>query len=307
MMRILASAAFCLGLGAAAPASAQETVPLPVRIEGPTRIELNLAKSERRDGGPEQRATFTYDVALAGIDKDTGLRGVIWRLTAVDGERVEAGSSPSPDIRMTVDENLTPISLDNLDDVIDAAKRQLAESGELDEAGEGAIRMLAALTPQTAAPLFTRDATMIAQGQGTDLILGEANPYEFEGSLPWGGARVTMIGDYRLAEVDRTSGKARVIWSQAIDPASLRDAVPAMIEGLIAEHADADDNSDVAAKMRAEMAGASLENSRRCEFTIDIVTGLAEKIDCLTTVAFVAGEESTHRETRLIATQIMRR
>jgi len=307
MMRILVGAVISLALCTAAQAAAQETLPLPVRIEGPAHIELSLVKSERRDGGPEQRAAFTYEVSLTSADKDTGRRGVIWRLASVDGVRVEAGSSPSPDIRMTVDQNLTPVSLDNLDEVIDFTRRQLAESGELDEAGESAIQMLAALTPETAAPLFTRDATMVAQGQGTELIPGETNTYEFEGALPWGGASVTMIGSYQLAEVNRTTGKARVIWSQEIDPASLHDAVPAMIDALISQSGEANDNVDVAAKMRAEMAGATLDNSRRCEFTIDMATGLAEKIDCLTTIAFVAGDESARRENRLIASQHLKR
>lgn len=304
-MRILTGAAVCLGLGIT-PVAAQDAVPMPVRIDGPARIELDLIKTERRDGGPEQRGAFTYDVTISGVDKDTGLRGVTWRLTAVDGARVEAGSSPSPDIRMTVDENLTPVSLDNLDEVIEATRRQLSASGQLDEAGANALRNLASLTPETAAPLFTRDATMIALGQGTNLVPGEANLYEVEGSLPWGGIRVVMVGNYRLAEIDRTAGKARVIWSQEIDPASLLAAVPAMIEGLVTESAGKNDSSDLAAKMRAEMADATLENSRRCDFTIDITTGLAEKVDCLTTIAFVAGEESSRRETRLIATQTLK-
>jgi hypothetical protein len=38
---------------------------------------------------------------------------------------------------------------------------------------------------------------------------------------------------------------------------------------------------------------------------IDIATGLAEKVDCLTLVEFVAGEETSRRETRLIATQVL--
>lgn len=301
-MRILAGAVVCFLLGHA-PVAAQDTVPLPVRIDGPARLELNLTKIERRSGQPEQRAAFTYDVTMTAADKETGERGVVWRLTAMDGKRVEPGSSPSPDIRMTVDENLTPVSLDNLDEVIEAARRQLSASGQMDEAGARGFEGLLSLTPETAAPLFTRDATMLAQGQGTDLAPGEPSFYEFEGSLPWGGAKVTMIGDYELTEVDRTLGKAHVVWSQQIDPTSLREAVPQMIQSLFAELGATEDSSDVAAKMRAAMTGATVENSRRCEFTVDIATGLAEKVDCLTTIAFVAGEESSRRETRLIATQ----
>jgi hypothetical protein len=53
-MRVLASSVFGLSLCLSAPAAAQDTVPLPVRIDGPALIELNLTKSERRDGGPER-------------------------------------------------------------------------------------------------------------------------------------------------------------------------------------------------------------------------------------------------------------
>ena len=301
-MRAVAIVWFGLSLGLTAPAAAQDTVPLPVRIDGPARIELNLTKSERRDGGQEQRATFTYEVALTKADDD-GRRGATWRLTHVDGEPVEAGASPSPDLRMTVDATLTPVSLDNLAEVISATRRQMEASGELDEAGVSSLQALALLSPETAASMFARDATMIALGQGTDLFLGEDNPYEMEGALPWGGVSVLMIGNYRLVELHAASGRATVRWSQEIDPDSLIEALPALIEGLLGEKVKGDDSSDLADKMQAAMSNARFENDRHCEFTIDTATGIAEKIDCLTVIEVVAGDESGRRETRLIATQ----
>jgi hypothetical protein len=302
-MRVLANVVFGLSLGLSAPAAAQETVPLPIRIDGPARLELTLTKSDRRDDGPEQRATFTYDVALTKAHDEEGRRGATWRLTHVDGERVAAGASPSPDLHMTVDANLTPVSLDNLAEIIGTVRRQIEASGDLDQTGATTLQALAALNPETAAAMFARDATMIALGQGTDLFLGEDSPYEMEGVLPWGAANVLMIGNYRLVEVHRASGKARVLWSQEIEPTSLLAALPAMFEGLLGDKSKPDDSADLAEKMEAGMGDARLENDRRCEFMIDMATGLAEKIDCLTVIEMVAGEESARRETRLIATQ----
>jgi hypothetical protein len=293
---------FGLSLGLSAPAAAQDTVPLPVRIDGPARIELNLTKSERRDDGPEQLATFTYEVALSKADED-GLRSAVWRLTHADGQPVEPGTSPSPDLRMTVDATLTPVSLDNLAEVISVTRRQIEASGGLDEAAASSLQSLALLSPETAAAMFARDATTIALGQGTDLFLGEDNPYEMEGALPWGGVSVLMIGNYRLVEHQAASGRAVVRWSQEIDPASLIEALPAMIEGLLGEKAKKDDSSDLADKMQAAMRNASLENDRHCEFIIDTATGLAGKVDCLTVIEMVLGEEASRRETRLMATQ----
>lgn len=301
-MRVLAVVLFGLSLGLSAPAAAQDTVPLPVRIDGPARIELNLTKSERRDDGQEQRATFAYVVELTKADDD-GLRSATWRLTHVDGEPVEVGGSRGPDLRMTVDATLTPVSLDNLAEVISATRRQMEASGEMNEAGASSLQALALLSPESAASMFARDATMIALGQGTDLFLGEDNPYEIEGLLPWGGVSVLMIGNYRLVELHAASGKAIVHWSQEIDPDSLIEALPAMIEGLFGEKAKGDDSSDMADKMQAAMSNARFDNDRRYEFTIDTATGLAEKIDCLTVIEVVAGDESGRRETRLVATQ----
>lgn len=303
-MRFLTGAAFCIALGCFTPASAQDTVPLPVRIEGPAHIRLHVTKTDRRDAGPEHRAAFTYDVALSKAREDTGRREIIWRLTHVDGEGVTPESSPSPDIRMTVDENLTPVSLDNLAEVIAATRRQFERTGDLEASG-GALRMLASLTPETAAPLFTADAGTIAIGQGTNLFLGEDNSYEEEGRLPWGEARVLMVGTYRLVEVDRATGKARIRWEQEIDPDSLIQAIPAMIDGIVADKSKQDDSADTAAKIRASLTNATLRNTRSCDFTIDIATGLAEKVDCLTLVEFVAGEETSRRETRLVAAQVL--
>lgn len=303
-MRFLTGAAICIALGCTTPASAQDTVPLPVRIEGPAHIQLHVTKTDRRDAGPERQTAFTYDVALSKAQEATGRREIVWCLTHVDGEDVTPESSPSPDIRMTVDETLTPLSLDNLAEIIAATRRQLEMSGE-PEMTERTLRLLAALTPETAAPLFTVDARTIAIGQGTDLFLGEDNAYEEEGRLPWGGAHVLMIGTYRLVEVDQATGKARLRWEQEIDPDSLIEAIPAMIDGLLADKAKQDDSADTAAKIRADLANATLRNNRSCDFTIDIATGLAEKVDCLTVVEFVAGEERSRRETRLMATQTL--
>lgn len=304
-MRVLTSAAFCLALASVTPASAQDTVPLPIRIDGPAHIRLQLTKSERRDDEPERQAAFTYDVTLSKVREDTGRRGVTWRLTHVDGEGVTPESSPSPDIQMTVDETLTPVSLDNLAEIIAATRRQLEGSGEPGAGGADSLRMLAALTPETAAPLFTLDAGMIAIGQGTDLFLGEDNSYEIESQLPWGGVSVLMIGTYRLVEVDRITGKARVRWAQEIDPDSLMEAIPAMIDGMIPDKAKDGDSADMEAKVRASIANATLQNSRLCDFMIDMASGLAEKVDCLSLVELTAGEETSRRETRLIATQTL--
>ena len=301
-MRVLASSVFGLSLCLSAPAAAQDTVPLPVRIDGPALIELNLTKSERRDGGPEQVATFTYEVALSKVDADD-LRSAVWRLTHVDGQPVEPGTSPSPDLRMTVDATLTPVSLDNLAEVISVTRRQMEASGELDETSASSLQSLALLSPETAAAMFARDATAIALGQGTDLFLGEDNPYEMEGALPWGGVSVLMIGNYRLVEHQAASGRAVVRWSQEIDPTSLIEALPALIEGLSGEKAGKEDSSDPTDKMQAALRNARLENDRQCEFIIDTATGLAEKIDCLAVIEMVLGEEASRRETRLIATQ----
>ncbi|HEX8660361.1 MAG TPA: hypothetical protein VF686_00735 [Brevundimonas sp.] len=303
-MRFLTGAAFCIALGCSTPASAQDTVPLPVRIEGPAHIRLHITKTDRRDAGPEQGAAFTYDVTLSKAQEDTGRREIVWRLTHVDGEGVTPESSPGPDIRMTVDETLTPLSLDNLGEIIASTRRQLERSVDLEASG-GALRMLASLTPETAAPLFMADAGMIAVGQGTDLFLGEDSSYEAVGRLPWGGADIIMIGTYRLVEVDRATGKARLQWSQEIDPDSLMEAIPAMIDGIVADKVKQDDSADMAAKIRASLTNATLRNNRSCDFMIDIATGLAEKVDCLTLVEFVAGEETSRRETRLIATQVL--
>lgn len=302
-MRILTSAAACLALAIAAPAGAQDTVPLPIRIDGPARIQLQLTKSESRDDEPERRANFTYEVTLSKADRDTGRRGVTWSLTHVNGEGVTAETSPSPDIRMTVDETLTPLSLDNLAEVIAATRRQLEESGEFAASGGDALRMLATLTPETAASLFTQDAGMIAMGQGTDLFLGEDNSYEIEGQLPWGEVSVLMIGTYRLVEVDQSAGRAWVRWTQEIDPDSLLAAIPAMVEAMIPDEAGDGDTADMEAKLRSSLSSARLQNSRRCDFTIDIATGLAEKVDCVSLIEFEAGEERSRRETRLVATQ----
>jgi len=301
-VRVLANLVFGLSLCLSAPVAAQDTVPLPVRIDGPARIELNLTKSERRDDEPEQRATFTYEVALSKADED-GLRSAVWRLTHVDGESVEPGASPSPDLRMTLDPTLTPVSLDNLAEVISAARRQMEASGELDAAAATSLEALARLSPEMAAAMFARDATMIALGQGTDLFLGEDNPYEADGVLPWGGVSVLMIGNYRLVEHQAASGRAVVRWSQEIDPASLFEALPALIEGLLGDKVKRDDSSDFADKMRAAMRNARFENDRHCEFTIDTATGLAGKVDCLSVIEMVVGDEAGRRETRLIATQ----
>lgn len=301
-MRFLTRAAFCVALACGAPASAQDTVPLPVRIDGPAHIRVTLIKSDSRDAEPARRATLTFDVALTKLREDTGHRGAVWSLTHVNGEAVTPDVPVGFDLRLTVDQTLTPLSVDNLDEMTAAFRRDLELSGEADQGG---VQLLASLTPESAVGLLAAEAALIAVGQGTDLFPGEDNSYEFEGPLPWGGVSILMIGRYRLIDVDRASGKARVRWSQEADPESLLAAIPAMVEGMAVEKAKIGDSADIADKMRVMMANARFEHSRRCDFTIDMATGLAEKIDCLTLVVYEAGEESSRRETRLVATQAL--
>lgn len=278
---------------------AAETTPLPVTLDRAARIDLSLTRAERDDDGPWSEATFRYDVRLQK-PTETGERRMIWRLIEVNGSPVTPETSPSPDIDMTVDEVLRPVRIENLDEVIAAARTAFAGDGS----DAGGLEMLAALTPETAAALFTRDATLISLGQGTDLYLGEDHSYETEGTLPWVARPVAMTGVYRLDSLDVVAGRATVRWSQEIDPHDMSALIAGMVEGMIRASGEwKDDDAATLAKFNRQIGTTKLENSRNCEFGISIATGLAETVECLTVIEFSSEDEHRRRESRLTATQ----
>lgn len=284
-------------IGALSVAEAQ-TVPLPVVLPDSARIELTLEKSERRDEGPWQRHTFSYDVLLDRPDAD-GLRLMTWRLREVDG--VALGPDTLGRLEMTVDATLTPVRLENLAELTSAARRMIEEGGE--EAPDNAIAALAMLTPEGAA-LFASDATLIAMGQGTDLYLGEDNAYELEGALPWGDQPVTMIGRYLLETLDQEAGRATISWEQTIDPESLLAALPSMITAMAAAGGGGlEDQASVQEGLSAATARARMENRRECRFEIEISTGLAGHVDCSSRILLEAEGQRETRESLLRATQ----
>lgn len=301
MFFVIAMAALAV-LSGAAP-DEDETVPLPVTLDGPARIALTLEKSERRDQQAWTRSAFAYDVTLSAPDKDE-LRAMRWSLTHVNGKAVTPGASVSPDLEMTVDTTLTPLTIDNMDAVIAFTRDELSRSEKSPGDTEAAVRMFADLTPAQAASVFARDPQLIAVGQGTDLFEGEDHSTESEAPLPWGGVNVTMRQTYRLARHDPANGVAEVRWTQEIDPASLTKVLPRLIGAMMEQAAvKGDDGENVGAKMQAAMATARFENNRHCTYLIDTASGLAAKVDCTERIdVSLAGEQSL-RERRMVATQ----
>lgn len=280
---------------------ASETTPLPVRVEGPATIVLVLDKSERSNDGPWSRAVLDYRVDL-GVAGQDGTRSARWRLNAVDGQSVTPETSPSPDLEFTVGEALNPLRLENLDEIVERLRSQMSER----QGDTSVIEAIRALSPEAAAALFARDATMVALGQGTDLYLGEDHVYEQEGVLPFGGAPIAMTGVYRLESLDPQTRTARLTWSMQIDPKALASAVPAMIRGMMQASGEwKPDDAEMMAKAERLMESARMENSRQCSFVVSTVNGLAEKIDCTTRIVYSAGLESHVRESRLLATQTL--
>lgn len=284
-----------------AVSSASETTPLPVRIDGPAAIALRLEKSERNNEEPWTRAVLDYRVDLGAAGED-GTRTARWRLNAVDGQPVTPETSPSPDLEFTVDAALNPMRLENLDEIVERLQSQMEET----PGDTSVLEAIRALSPEAAAALFARDATMVALGQGTDLYLGEDHAYEQEGTLPFDGTPIAMTGVYRLESLDPQTQTARLVWSMQIDPKVLATAVPAMIRGMMQASGEwKPDDAEMMAKAERLIASARMENSRQCSFVVSTVNGLAEKIDCITRIAFSAGSESQVREFRLLATQTL--
>ncbi|MFN4296605.1 MAG: hypothetical protein ACK4FB_07155 [Brevundimonas sp.] len=279
-----------------------ETVPLPVRLPESAHIELMLTKSDRSDGGEWRQTDFRYDVILEAPDEDD-MRTMTWRLQEVNSGDAGAFSLSDFDVVMTVDVNLTPIRVENFEAILVALRRVMEASGE--HGLESGMAALAAMTPEGAA-LFARDATLIAQGQGTELYVGQDHMYEVEGALPWGGGSMTMLGIYRLENVDVAAGRAVVRWEMTIDPESLLAVLPSMTSALMsAGNADEEEQEDVLADMDEAIAGARLENRRECDYVIDLATGLAVEIDCVFRVLIEAGGERRERESLVRATQTL--
>lgn len=286
-------------LTSGALAEQDQTFPIPLAIPGEAQLTLTIDKSERRDGGDWTQISLDYDVALS-TPGDDGLRMMTWELNRIDGKPALHAFAQVPSIRMTVDETLTPVGIDNIEEVVAAVGQQTLEPSD---AGQ-AIRQIASTDPNAAAALFMKDARLAAVGQGTDLPLGQEATYEFEGVLPLGNAPVTMIGSYRLYRYDAASEVAEVGWSEEIEPSSLAKAMPSLLRSLLElSGAKETEGAEFEAKLQTLMRNARIDNSSDCTASIDTRTGLATKTECTQTVEISLGDQSRLRERRFVAKQ----
>ncbi len=266
-----------------------DPVELPVMYENPYRLRTQITKSVRRDTEPVVSETHSWEVSVTPTDE--GFQ-TIWR--DLDKRQILS-------MEIDTDESLVPIRISNLPDI----RRQMAETlleDDKDETGARVMGFFDSMPEATLTALLTQDAAMISMGQGRRLTAGEPYRYSEEVQPFNGGPMIASEGAVELQEIDAAAGRAVVTWSYQLDEKAMSAAMPALIRAL-ASPLGLDPTDQ--AKMEEAVDGALVSKTRHCRYDIEMATGLASSVQCVSNQEIVIMGERSKTETRLEATQTL--
>jgi hypothetical protein len=296
-MRLLTLALLALSTS---PAAAEA---LPVRLaDGATwTVTIEHVRERERPGAAAQTTRLsTISEARWTRAADGGRLTLTPKDVKLDGSNTEPPDLQSLQSRPAVfgvDEALAPVRLENWDELRGAIAAELEKTSVDPEARAQVVGVLDGLSDEQAAKVMGRSWSMASLAQGSDLSLGEDNVYDDLLPNPLGGPPIKSVGRFKLQSVDKAAGRAVVVWTQSLDPAStaesIRQALQAMVERMAPEQAEA---------ARKAFSSAKITREDACRHEIDIPTGLALKAVCTSTSEVtVEGKTGTSRDRWTIA------
>lgn len=286
MKRLIA--AFFLAL--ATPVAA-EPIELPVNLaDGATwTIETKRTRTAQRDGKPQEVVTTARYRAEYGVDKSGGV------ITLEETDSTGGGDLPAnvdlsaldEPLVIEVDESLAPERLRNWPKLRSAFDNMIDQMA-LDPKARGAMKSLfASFSAEDAPGLLVRYMAYLGLGQGRAFELGEPLAYDTRIPFPLGGPPVAGRAQFLLESYDEASGRAVIVWTQAMDAESLRAATAHLVRTMMEKAGQPVDG----AAFEAEFAKLAIKAEDRCRFDIDRLTGLALRTECgRSMVAMATGE-----------------
>ena len=296
-MRMLAALA---ALALATPSWAAD-VALPVTIrDGATwTMEARRVREDVRTEGPRKaESTSRYKVAYRRAGDVTTMT-----LTP-DGASVLGDLPPgfkpedfSFPLELEVDESLTPVRLVNWPQVRATLYKVL--DGQDPKVLTGMRSLFDPMSDAQAAAMFMPQLNFLGLGQGLALTPGEPLTYDDRLPNPMGGPPILAKGAFALDGRDAARKETAVVWTQALDQASMAASMKVAMANLLERMAPEVDK----AKLEATLKDASMSRDSRCRFVIDDASGLAHRTECATTIDMKTPAQSARRTDTWTITQ----
>lgn len=259
----------------------------------PAAVEAENLPVRLKDGA-------TWTITATQVRDGVGAEAPKWTLTTVK-RLTWTEPAPGRSARLTVTPVSATVNPDSLPEVARARSLAVPATLEVDDAlSPGAvvninevraayqevlgrdIRGSEALADAAAHAMIASELVWTAQVQGTRLELGEALKLDGRVENPMGVGYLPTRDSFRLESYDPASGRAVVVWNQAVNPAALnRNLVSLAVARAVASNPAFDAKTLTPAFSFAfKKAVGILENSCRSE--IDVPTGLATSAQCST-------------------------
>lgn len=277
---------------AAAPAVA-EPVDLPVNVaDGASWTITTLrVRTTDQEGAPTEIRSESRSRATFRADREGG-RLI---LTPMDGAssadlgtglRAEGLDFP---LEFDVDEAMTPTRMRNWPQLRDAVLAFFVKQSSEGRFADPVKEMYRRMTPEDAPNLFTPHLALLGLGQGLALEVGQPHTYEGEVPNPLGGPSIKSRGSLAIQAHDPKAGRASVVWTQTLDPASLAASLREIGKTMQAGAAD----------------DLNVAREERCRFEIDVPTGLAIRTECASEIMLTIQGKSGRRTDRWTITQTL--
>lgn len=292
-MRVLVAALML----AATPAFAQ---PLPVQLKDGASWTLTVERTRERVRGtqPPQRAAFTTTSNLTWTKDQLTTSMVSAKADGAGAEELMAALGQDRPVHLDVDDSLSPERIRNWDEVRAGLAAAIEKATANPQVAEATKAIFTGLSPERAAPLIMRELTLVSLGQGADLEVGKPVPYEDLLPNPLGGPPIKTLAQFELVSYDAAKDRAVVTWKQAFDRDSATKSIAAALQAMAERVAP-----EQAAKAREAFANAKVDREDTCRHEIDIPTGLAVQITCMTSVDITVQGETGKNVDRWTITQ----
>jgi hypothetical protein len=273
-MKGLVIAAIALVLPAAVQAES-----LPVRLKDGATWTITATNVRDGVGSSAQKWTLTTVKALVWSAPKAGL-GARLRVSPVSATvgpdsppEVARARSLAVSATLEVDEALNPGVVVNTEEVRAAFQEVVGRDTRGSEP----------LADAAVHAMISSELALMARGQGRDLKLGKVLKLKGAIENPLGGGPLSTRDSVSLESFDRASGRAVIVWNQAVDPAALnRRLVSLAVSRAMAANPAFDAKALTTAYGFAfKKAAGVLKNS--CRHEVDISTGLAVSAQCRTT------------------------
>jgi hypothetical protein len=274
-------------------------LPVAVKDGAAWTVEARRVREDLRKDVPRRtESTSRY----RAVYRETGGQG---RLTltpigaSILGE-LPAGFQPqdlSFPLELEVDDSLTPVRLVNWPQVRDAVYGMLA--GQDAKVVEGMRALFDKLGDEQAAAMFLPQMAFLGLGQGLALEPGQVLAYDDSLPNPLGGPPIRAVGRFRLDARDAARRETTVVWTQAMDSASMAASMKVSMKALMDRMTPGADP----AKMEAAMREMAMSRESRCRFIVDEASGLARQTECASTIDIKAAGDSNRRTDTWTITQ----